>query len=110
MVYWSFVVLGCLGFPVKCAEAGWLLEVSAHRIFLYSSYFGYAYDYFACSKRIIWQARCIMHALWNPWGHFDTLGTRCVTMGTAGRTRGCPEVAFADLGIISGPHFDSFFW
>ena len=45
-----------VGFPVKCAEAGWLLEVSFHGIFTYSSYLGIHILIFAYSESIMWQA------------------------------------------------------
>ena len=39
-----------------------------------------------------------------PWAPFWQLGDTLGTMGAAGRTRGGPE---PDLGVISGPQFES---
>ena len=91
---------------MKCAEAGWLLEVSFHSIFNYSCFFGYGYCYFGCPKPIIWQACCL---------HFITLGT---ILSAWGHPRGPWEQQeghvgvrnkiFIDFGLIFRPHFESF--
>ena len=84
-----FVYFVFFCFPVKCAEAGWLLEVSFHSILNYGCFFGHACCYFGCPESIIWQAWCLPLARWGPsWQFGDTLGvggldTRCLYGGIA---------------------------
>ena len=75
---WLFWVLW---FPVKCAEASWLLEVGFYCFSSYSCHFGREFCYFGCPKPIIWYA-C--------WLHFTTLGPFCQlgdTLGDHGSSR-----------------------
>ena len=60
------------GLNVKCAEAGWLLEISFHSFLTSSSYFGHGHWHLGSSKFIIWQA-------WCP--HFSTLGAVLAAYG-----------------------------
>ena len=93
-----------LCFPVKCAEAGWLLEFFLLGILTYSSYFGHGYCYLGCPKRIIWQACCL---------HFGTLGAILAAWGQAGGPSeqqeghvGGQSQVVSDVGIV----LDSFFF
>ena len=99
-VYW-FLGVSSFSVPVKCAEAGCVLEVSFPRIFTYSCYFGRGYCYFGTPKRLIWKAWCQLG------GHFplgDTLGPS----EQQERNVGTQNDICIDFGMISGSHFESF--
>ena len=105
----SLLVVGCFecfGFPVKCVEASWLLELGFYCFSNYSCYFGHEFCYFGCPKPIIWQAWCL---------HFTTLGTILSAWGHPGGPWeqqeghvGVRSKIFSDFGLILGPHFESF--
>ena len=66
-----FVCFEFLGFPVECAEAGWLLEVTSHVIFTYSCYFGHGFCHFVCPKPVRPDAATFSTsgAILTAWGH-----------------------------------------
>ena len=92
-----------LGFLVKCAEPGWLLEVSFHAIFSSSSYFGKGNCYLGCPKSSIWQA-------W--WLHFRTLGPRGNIGGPCEQQNehvGVRNQFLSDFEMAWRPYFETFF-
>ena len=91
LLLWECFELCC--FLLKCAEAGWLLEVSFHDLF--------------CIACISGVGRPGASSL-APWESFWHLGAPWGTMGAAGRTRGGPESDFLDLGMVSSPHVQRF--
>ena len=96
----SCLVFRCFeffGFPVKCAEAGWRLEVSFHGIFTHSCYFGHRYCYFGVqSLSFGWPGR---------------LGARWENIGAAGRTRAVRKQIFLVIrGWYREPVFRAFWF
>ena len=93
-----------VGFPVKCAESGWhlevtfiafplravILDVDIASLGVQNLSFGRPGASTLATRGAFWQLR-------------DTLGT-----GAAGRRRGLRSQIFNDLGMIWGHHIDSF--
>ena len=84
----SLLVFGCFecfGFPVKCAEASWLLELVFWGFSNCGCYLGHEFYHFGCPKPIVWQAWCLhfltLRTILPAWGHprgpwKDTWGPR----------------------------------
>ena len=91
------VVVGCFecfGFPVKCVEASWLLELVFYCFSSYSCYFGHEFCYFGCPKPIIWRP---VASILPPWGPFCHLGD---TLGDHGSSRKDTWVSEARFLVI----------
>ena len=87
----SFGWFGFFGFPVKCAEAGWLLEVGFLCMLLVAVTLDT--DIAILSFLNVSFGRPGASTL-APWGYFGCFGTPWGTIGAAGRTRGVSESHF----------------
>ena len=85
---WLFWVLW---FPVKCAEASWLLEVGFYCFSSYSCYFGHEFCYFGRPKPIIWSP---VASILLPWGPFCQLGDTLGDHGSSSKDTWGSEARF----------------
>ena len=88
------------GFPVKCVEASWLLELVFYCFSSYSCDFGHEFCYLGLPKPIIW--RPVAGTILSAWGHPG--GPWEQQQGHVG----VRSKIFSDFGLILGPHFESF--
>ena len=104
--YWLLVVLSVLVFlgKVRKPVGFWRL------VFIVFSVTAVALDTnFAILVSKTYHLAGLLPPFYHPGDYFVSLGTPSGTMGAAGRTRGDPKRDFfSDLGVILGPHFESF--
>ena len=87
----GLLVVGCFecyGFPVRCAEASRLLEVS-FEVFSLIAVTLDTYILVLVSKT--YHLACLVPPFYHPRDRSVSLGTPWGTMGAAGRTRGVPK-------------------
>ena len=81
----------CFGFPVKCVEASWLVELG---FYCFSSTAVTLDTNFAILGVQNLSFGGLLPPFYHPGDHFVSLGTPWGTMGAAGRTRGGPKQDF----------------